>query len=84
MRVHVVARAIAKRSGEFRREGRRWKGGKPDDEGRNEDEAVASLVCLGDEAAAGRVATMAGWMTRTISDTSDRSEGTMDCSIDGE
>ena len=43
-----------------------------------------SLVCLGDEAAAGRVATMAGWATRMIFDTSDRSEGTMDCSIDGE
>ena len=42
VRFHVVARAIAKRSGEFRREGRRWKGGKPDDEGSSEDEAVAS------------------------------------------
>ena len=37
-----------------------------------------SLVCLGDEAAAGRVATMAGWATRMIFDTSDRSEGTID------
>ena len=42
VRFHVVARAIAKRSGELAREERLGKWGKPDVEGRSEDEAVAS------------------------------------------
>ena len=69
---------MATRSGGFVREGRRWKWGKADVKGMREIEGAVVLVCLGEEGAAGRVATMADWIFRAIVSSRVRSQGWME------
>ena len=66
LRVRVVEKTMATRSGGFVREGRRWKWGKADVEGSVREVGRRVIGVLGEEGAAGRVATMAGCMTSAI------------------
>ena len=77
-RFTVAERAMATRSGAFIREGRRWKWGKPDIEGKRGTESAVVLVCFGEEGAPGRVATMAGWTERATVSSRVRSQGRME------